>query len=199
MAEIRSLNVFCGSSPGRGESYVTAADHVGRVLAKRGIRLVYGGGSVGLMGRCADACLNAGGEVIGVITKDLQDLEVGHTGCTQLDVVDTMAQRKERMAELSDGFISLPGGVGTLDEMFEMITWTQLDIHNKPNALLNIDGYFDQLVAFLERVVEDRFLLGEHLEMLIQSTTIEEVLDQMTAYTPKAVEKWVDRQVGGHG
>lgn len=199
MAKIESLAVFCGSSPGRGEAYVELADHVGRTLAERGVRLVYGGGSVGLMGRCADACLAAGGEVIGVITEDLQNLEVGHTGCTQLDVVQTMSERKQRMAELSDGFVSLPGGVGTLDEMFEMITWTQLDIHTKPNALLNIGGYYDPLIEFLERMVGDRFFLQDHYDLIIQSTTIEGVLEQMDAYIPRAVEKWVDRQVSGEG
>ena len=199
MADIQSIAVFCGSSPGRGEAYLAVADQVGKALAERGIRLVYGGGSVGLMGRCADACLAAGGEVIGVITQDLNDLEVGHTGCTQLDIVDTMAERKDRMAELSDGFISLPGGVGTMDEMFEMITWTQLDIHNKPNALLNVDGYYDQLISFMERVVADRFLLTEHYQMILQSTSVGDLLDQMAAYEPKPVEKWVDRQTSGEG
>ncbi len=190
---INSLCIFCGSSPGRGTQYLDAATLVGRHLAEQNIRLVYGGGSVGLMGRVADACLEAGGDVVGVITKSLLDLEVGHTGCSELKIVDTMLERKTVMAELSDAFVSLPGGIGTLDEMFEMLTWSQLDIHAKPSALLNINGYFDDLQTFLKRVVEDRFLLGEHLEMLLVDDHFERLLDKLRNWKPNPVEKWVAR------
>jgi len=189
---INSLCIFCGSSPGRGSRYLDAATLAGQYLAEQNIRLVYGGGSVGLMGRVADACLEAGGEVVGVITKSLLDLEVGHTGCTELKIVDTMLERKTLMAELSDAFVSLPGGIGTLDEMFEMLTWSQLDIHSKPSALLNIDGYYDDLQTFLKRVVEDRFLLGEHLEMLLVDDDFGSLLDKLRDWQPNPVEKWVD-------
>ncbi len=190
---INSLCVFCGSSPGRGTDYLDAATQVGRHLAEQNIRLIYGGGSVGLMGRVADACLDAGGEVVGVITQSLLALEVGHTGCTELKIVDTMLERKTLMAELSDAFVSLPGGIGTLDEMFEMLTWSQLDIHHKPSALLNVDGYYDHLQTFLKRVVDDRFLLGEHLEMLLVDDQFERLLGKLRDWQPVQVEKWVER------
>ncbi len=193
--KIESLCVFCGSSPGRGEFYLAAATAVGRRLAEENIRLIYGGGSVGLMGRVADSCLDAGGEVIGVITRALLDLEVGHLGCTELEVVDTMLERKMRMAELSDGFVSLPGGIGTLDEMFEMLTWSQLDIHQKPSGLLNIDGYYDHLRTFLERVVADRFLLAEHNEMMLIDTDFDQLMEKLRAWQPRPVQKWVDRHM----
>jgi len=190
---LNSLCVFCGSSPGRGQAYIDAALHVGRRLAEEDIQLVYGGGSVGLMGAVADACLEAGGKVVGVITEKLQDLEVGHTGCTELIVVETMLERKTVMAERSDGFLSIPGGIGTLDELFEMLTWSQLDIHQKPSALLNVDGYYDHLITFLDRMVKDRFVLGEHLGMLINGTEFDPVLEQLRAYEPIVLEKWVER------
>ena len=190
---INSLCVFCGSSPGRGTDYLDAATQVGRHLAEQNLRLIYGGGSVGLMGRVADACLDAGGEVVGVITQSLLALEVGHTGCTELKIVDTMLERKTLMAELSDAFVSLPGGIGTLDEMFEMLTWSQLDIHHKPSALLNVDGYYDHLQTFLKRVVDDRFLLGEHLEMLLVDDQFERLLGKLRDWQPVQVEKWVER------
>ena len=154
-SSLRSLCVFCGSRQGQSPAFAESAIRLGRLLAARGIRLVYGGGSVGLMGILADACLEAGGEVTGVITRHLMDREVGHRGCTELILVDTMLERKTRMAELSDGFLSLPGGIGTLDELFEMLTWTQLRLHQKPNALLNVDGFYDPLIAFLRQSVLD--------------------------------------------
>lgn len=155
---IRSLCVFCGSRRGSDELYATEARRIGQFLAKHGIRLIYGGGSVGLMGEVADACLAAGGEVIGVITHDLMSREVGHSGVTELRQVSTMAERKQTMAELSDGFVSLPGGVGTLDELFEMVTWTQLSLHDKPNGLLNVAGYYNGLVDFYDTMIQRGFL-----------------------------------------
>lgn len=196
---MNSICVFCGSSPGRGEEYVEMAKSVGEILAREKIRLVYGGGSVGLMGAVADACLASGGEVIGVITEGLLGLEVGHRGCTELIVVPTMLERKTRMAELSDGFLSLPGGIGTLDEMFEMLTWSQLDIHQKPSALLNFKDYYAPLLALLDRMCDDRFLLREHIDMLLVGTEPEAILDEMRSFEAKPVEKWVERQTNGKG
>ena len=157
---IRSLCVFCGSRRGSDELYATEARRIGQFLAMHGIRLIYGGGSVGLMGEVADACLAEGGEVIGVITHDLMAREVGHSGVSDLRIVSTMAERKQTMAELSDGFVSLPGGVGTLDELFEMVTWTQLSLHDKPNGLLNVAGYYDGLVDFYDTMIQRGFLPG---------------------------------------
>lgn len=155
----------------------------GRLLAERGIRLVYGGGSIGLMGILADACLEAGGEVTGVITRQLMDREVGHRGVTSLEIVETMLERKTRMAELSDGFISLPGGIGTLDEIFEMLTWTQLGIHRKPNGLLNIEGYYDSLLAFLESsVVGQHFAAPAHRDNLLVDDSLEPLIARMEAF-----------------
>ncbi|MBL9154561.1 MAG: TIGR00730 family Rossman fold protein [Verrucomicrobiales bacterium] len=175
----RTLCVFCGSRQGQSPAFAEAAIHTGRLLAIRGIRLVYGGGSVGLMGILADACLEAGGHVTGVITRHLMDREVGHSGCTELILVDTMLERKTRMAELSDAFLSLPGGIGTLDELFEMLTWSQLHLHRKPNALLNVEGYYDPLLAFLRESVHgrgfadqahvDALLVGDELESLVEA------------------------------
>ena len=153
---------------------------VGRGLAARGIRLVYGGGSIGLMGIMADACLEAGGQVTGVITRHLMDREVGHRGVTDLVLVDTMLERKTRMAELSDAFLSLPGGVGTLDELFEMLTWTQLHLHEKPNGLLNIEGYYDPLLSFLrDRVQGCGFADAAHVDNLMVGDDFEALLDDM--------------------
>ena len=177
---ITSLCVFCGSRQGKSPAFAEAAMHVGRTLAERGIRLVYGGGSVGLMGILADACLEAGGEVTGVITRHLMNREVGHAGVTDLILVDTMLERKSRMAEHSDAFVSLPGGIGTLDELFEMLTWTQLHLHSKPNGLLNINGYYDPMLTFLRDSVHGQgFADAEHLENLIVSDRFENLLDGM--------------------
>lgn len=156
---------------------------LGRTLAKRGIRLVYGGGSVGLMGILADACLEAGGEVTGVITRHLMSREVGHSRVTDLIQVDTMLERKARMAEHADAFLSLPGGIGTLDELFEMLTWTQLHLHEKPNGLLNVDGYYDGLLAFLRNSVHEAgFADAAHLENLIVGESIEELLASLARH-----------------
>lgn len=164
---IRALCVFCGSRAGEDPRHAEAARSLGSFLAGQGVRLVYGGGSVGLMGEVANACLEAGGEVHGVITHDLMAREVGHAGLTELVRVETMAQRKLAMAELSDAFVSLPGGVGTLDEMFEMVTWTQLRIHHKPSALLNVAGYYDGLISFYDGMIRQGFLPARLREQLL--------------------------------
>lgn len=163
---MHSVGVFCGSSHGHDPAFIEAARELGALIARRGLRLVYGGGKVGLMGELADAALAAGGVVVGVIPQMLLDREVGHEGLTELEVVASMSQRKERMAELGDVFIALPGGIGTLDELFEVWTLSQLEQHNKPCALLNINGFFDPLLAFLDRAVDIGFLRPRHRALL---------------------------------
>jgi len=179
---MKSVAVFCGASKGNNQSYTDAAKAMGQTIAEQGLTLVYGGGEVGLMGTVANAALDAGGDVIGVITKSLEKLEIAHTGLTQLDVVTTMADRKDRMAELSDGFISMPGGYGTLDELFEMITWTQLSIHQKPNALYNFDNYFEHLLAFIDKAVASGFIKGHFRDMIIQDTDPKQILEKLQAF-----------------
>jgi len=196
---MKSICVYCGASPGARPAYLATAQAVGRVIARRGYHMVYGGGSVGMMGAVADACLEAGGFVTGVITRQLADLEVGHLGLTQMEIVSTMHERKARMAELSDGFLALPGGIGTLEELFEALTWAQLEIHRKPCGLLNIEGYYDHLHAFLNHVVAERFLLAEHGAMLLVDDDVERLLDQMLEFQPVRLEKWVDRKISGQG
>lgn len=179
---MKSLCVFCGSSPGRNQSYVDAARAMGTLLAERNITLVYGGGAVGLMGACADACLKAGGKVVGVIPKHLMKMEVGHQDLTALHVVDTMHERKAMMAELSDGFVVLPGGIGTMEEFFEIWTWGQLGIHRKAFGVLNVNGYYDALFAFITTMVEQGFLKPAQAAMTLLSEDPAMLLDALTAY-----------------
>lgn len=177
---LQSVCVFCGSRSGSNPAFEDAAFATGRLLADRGIRLVYGGGSLGLMGAVANGCLEGGGEIIGVIPGFLMDLELGHQGVTRLEVVPDMLERKKRMAELSDGFLTLPGGIGTLDELFEMLTWVRLGVHRKPNGLLNVDGFYDELVSFCHRTqVEGGFLSAANAANLIVSTSIPDLLDRI--------------------
>ncbi|NOX98681.1 MAG: TIGR00730 family Rossman fold protein [Verrucomicrobia bacterium] len=176
---IQSLCIFCGSKKGRLPIYADTAADIGRSMASKGIRLVYGGGSVGLMGVLADACLEAGGEVIGVITEQLMDLELGHSDLTELCVVDTMLDRKALMADRADAFISIPGSVGTLDELFEMLTWTQLNIHFKPSGLLNINGYYDNLIALIDNLVKEEFLSQPHADQLHVETNFDTLLARL--------------------
>ncbi|MBD9483935.1 TIGR00730 family Rossman fold protein [Pseudomonas sp. PDM14] len=187
------LCVFCGSSSGRQAVYGEAASQLGRALANAGIGLVYGGASVGLMGAVANAALQAQGEVIGVIPRSLWEKEVAHTALDDLRIVDSMHQRKALMAELSDGFIALPGGVGTLEELFEVWTWAQLGYHHKPCALLNTDGYYDRLIGFLDHLVEEGFVKPVYRDMLIVEDTIDGLLAAIHAYTPPSVAKWIQR------
>jgi len=160
------IAVYCGSSSSVAASYLMAANAVGRMLAERGIGIVYGGGRVGLMGAVANGALAAGGEVIGIITDKLVGLEVGHSGLTRREVVPTMHQRKTLMADLADAFIALPGGLGTFEELFEAATWTQLNDHIKPVGLLNINGYYDKLVAFLGHAADERFIRPTHTSII---------------------------------
>lgn len=185
------LCVFCGSNSGHDPVYGELAAQLGRALAQRRIGLVYGGGRVGLMGVLADAALAAGGEVIGVIPKALLDREVGHRGLTQLRVVDSMHARKALMVELADGFVALPGGIGTLEELFEVWTWAQLGMHRKPCGLLDVGGFFTPLVSFLDHVVATGFLRSTSRAMLAVAASPDELLAQFSAYEAPAVAKWV--------
>lgn len=187
---MRRLCVFCGSSAGRDPAFAAAAVSVARALAGRDLGVIYGGGRVGLMGALADAALAAGGEVIGVIPRALMEREIGHEGLTALHVVDTMHERKALMADLSDGFIALPGGAGTLEELFEVFTWAQLGLHGKPCGLLDVLGYYDALTRFLDHAVEQGFLGADSRAMLLVDEDLERLLDRMAAYEPPAVAKW---------
>jgi len=178
---MRAIGVFCGSSAGIDPAYTTAARKLGELLAQQNLTLIYGGAQIGLMGVVADATLAAGGRVIGVIPHLLMDREIGHPGLTELRVVETMAQRKEVMMELSDAFIALPGGIGTLDELFEVWTATQLGLQAKPCGLLNVNGYFDSLVDFLDRAVAQGFLRAQHRRELRQSDDAAALLRQFFA------------------
>ncbi|KFL46436.1 putative nucleotide-binding protein [Sphingobium sp. ba1] len=181
---MKKLAVYCGSATPADLTYIDAARMVGRTLAERGIGVVYGGGRLGLMGAVADAALEAGGEVIGVIPEALVGAEVAHRGCTELHVVQTMHQRKQLFTDLSDGFITLPGGVGTMDELWEAISWAQLGYHQKPVGLLNVAGFYDQLIGFNRQMVEAGFIRAQHAEILIHAQGIDELLDALAAYQP---------------
>ncbi|HEY8376954.1 MAG TPA: TIGR00730 family Rossman fold protein [Nannocystis sp.] len=172
----RRICVYCGSATGRDPVYLELARHVGEQLARRGIGIVYGGGKIGLMGALADAALRAGGQVYGVIPQKLRDIEVGHDGLTELFVVDSMHARKMMMAQLSDAFIALPGGFGTLEELFETTTWLQLSYHRKPVGLLNAHGYFDHLLAFLDHAEAQGFLRPQHRAMLPAAPDLDALL-----------------------
>ena len=184
--------VYCGSSKGARPIYRETAYLLGKEIATRGLGLVYGGAQIGVMGAAAEGAREQRGEVIGVIPQTLMIKEVAHTGLSDLRVVPTMHERKALMAELSDGFIALPGGCGTFEELFEVITWAQLGIHGKPCALMNIEGYYDPLIALLDRGVEERFIRPEHRSLLMVHANIGTMLDAMEAYSAVATEKWVD-------
>ncbi|MEQ6334259.1 TIGR00730 family Rossman fold protein [Sphingobium sp. MK2] len=181
---MKKLAVYCGSATPADLTYIDAARMVGRTLAERGIGVVYGGGRLGLMGAVADAALEAGGEVIGVIPEALVGAEVAHRGCTELHVVQTMHQRKQLFTDLSDGFITLPGGVGTMDELWEAISWAQLGYHQKPVGLLNVAGFYDQLIGFNREMVAAGFIRPQHAGILIHAEGIDELLDALAAYQP---------------
>ncbi len=190
---MKSVCVFCGSNFGRRELYAEAADGVGRTIAARGLRLVYGGSKVGLMGVLADAVLKAGGSVVGVIPGALVEREIAHSGLTELRQVASMHERKATMADLADGFMALPGGAGTLEEFFEIWTWGQLGHHRKPVGLLNVGGFFDPLLAFLDHAESERFMRREHREMLLADADPARLLDRFESYQPPVVEKWIRR------
>tara|TARA_B100000900_G_scaffold388616_1_gene380808 strand:- start:411 stop:1010 length:600 start_codon:yes stop_codon:yes gene_type:complete len=177
---LRSICVFCGAHTGTNPAFAESARGVGKYFAENGIRLVTGGGSFGLMGAVADGCIDAGGEMVGVITTYLEDRELAHPKASRMDVVGTMLERKTRMAELSDAFISLPGGIGTLDEMFEMLTWSRLQEHDKPSGLLNVDGFYDELISFCSKTqVEAGFITAKDAANLIHSNNLSDLLEKL--------------------
>lgn len=188
---MESICIFCGSSTGNRSIYREAAQAMGEAIARRGLSLVYGGGNVGLMGTVADAALAAGGEVIGVIPKFLVDKEIAHSGLTQLHVVDSMHDRKALMTELADAFIALPGGYGTLEEFCEILTWAQLGLHQKPQGLLNVDGYYDPLLQLFDRAVTEKFLKSELRSLVLESPSPEDLINLLANYQPITVDKWL--------
>jgi len=190
---MKAICVFCGSSYGTRQAYADAASQTGRVLAEQGYTLVYGGAKVGLMGAVADAALEAGGKVIGVLPRALEDKEIGHEGLTELHLVGSMHERKAKMADLSDAFIALPGGVGTLEEIFEVWTWGQLGYHSKPCGFLNIDGYYDHLIQFLDHQTGQGFTKDVMRAMVQIAGTPEEMLGLFENYAPPSAPKWISR------
>ena len=186
---MRSICAFCGSRPGANPAYRAAAEALGQLLAERGIELIYGGGNIGLMGIVADACLAAGGKVVGVIPRALLEWEVGHEGLTRLEVVDSMHTRKARMAELADGFIALPGGLGTFEELFEILTWAQLGFHTKPVGLLDTAGYYRPLLQMIERGVDEGFMKAENRGLLLAEDNLFALLRAMAQYHPPTVSR----------
>jgi uncharacterized protein (TIGR00730 family) len=190
---VKRVCVFSGSSPGADLAYRAAATDLGHRLAERGIELVYGGASVGLMGAVADAAMEGGGHVIGVIPQSLVDREIAHPAIGDLRVVESMHERKALMADLSDAFVALPGGVGTLEELFEVYTWNQLGLHAKPLGLFNVRGYYDGLARFLDHAVEERFVTPHHRAMLLVSEHLDELIDGLDGWQAPRQPKWIDR------
>jgi uncharacterized protein (TIGR00730 family) len=191
---VERICVFCGASPGARPRYAETTTELARLLAADGIGVVYGGGGVGLMGVLADALLAEGGEITGVIPRALVDREIAHRDVTDMRVVGSMHERKALMAELADAFIALPGGLGTLEELFEMYTWAQLGLHRKPCALLNVEGYYDGVVGFLAHAVDERFVREEHREMLVVEREPRALIERLREFEPDAVlPKWIDR------
>jgi hypothetical protein len=191
---MKRICVFCGSSAGNRPEYRAAAEEMGTELARRDIGLVYGGGNVGLMGVLADAVLKAGGEAQGVIPEHLMAREIGHNGLTKLHVVRSMHERKALMADLSDAFIALPGGFGTLEEFCEVVTWTQLGLHAKPCGILNVVGYYTPLLAMLDHAVQERFLKPENRGLVLARESPSELLHALEEWHPVRVQKWLDRE-----
>ncbi|MCD6425060.1 MAG: TIGR00730 family Rossman fold protein, partial [Anaerolineales bacterium] len=183
------IAVYCGSSPGKNPAFHKAAVQLGKVLAEREITLVYGGGSLGLMGILAQTVIDQGGQVIGVIPQAIADMEVAFTDIQDLRVVENMHTRKALMAELADAFIALPGGMGTIEEIMEILTWAQLGFHEKPCGMLNIAGFYDQLLKFLDRLVMDQFIAPEHRSMLMVDESPQSLLEQFSSYDPPKIDK----------
>jgi len=193
MTSINSICIYCGSSSGRLDAYASAAFALAESLVSRNIRLVYGGASIGIMGMVADRVLELGGQAVGVIPKALAHKEVAHHHLTELHVTQSMHERKMLMAELSDGFIALPGGIGTLEELFEIWTWAQLGFHHKPCGLLNVEGYYDALINFLDHVRAEQFVKDHHHAMLMVETNPDVLLDRYVNYQPPAVKHWLGK------
>lgn len=191
---MKRITVFCASSFGTEKIYEEQAILVGKTLAEQDIELVYGGANVGLMGAVADGALNAGGKVIGVLPNFLRSKEIAHLGLTELVLVESMHERKTKMNDLCDGVIALPGGFGTLEELFEMLTWAQLGLHKKPIAILNINGFYDSLIALLQTMTEKGLLKEVNQKMLLVSDSIDDLLEKMRNYVPPTVGKWIDKE-----
>ena len=190
---MQSLCVFCGANVGTRPEYAEAARTVGRMLADQGIRLIYGAGNIGLMGILADSCLAAGGKVIGVIPDALVRHEVAHQALTELRVVNSMHERKAMMADLSEAFMALPGGLGTFEELFEIWTWAQLGLHRKPLGLLNVSGYYDPLIALANHGLQEGFLRQQHLDTLLVDTDPQRLLTALEGFVPAFTPKWIER------
>ena len=190
---MKRITVFCGSSSGSDDKYINQAFLLGQTLAKQNIELIYGGAKVGLMGAVADGTLNGGGRVIGVMPDFLKSVEIAHEGLSELIWVESMHQRKTRMNELCDGVIALPGGFGTLEEFFEMLTWAQLGLHKKPIAILNIDGFYDSLLGLIQTMVDKGFLKEANQRMILVSDNIDDLLNRMHNYVAPAVGKWIHK------
>jgi uncharacterized protein (TIGR00730 family) len=190
---LRRICVFCGSNSGTRQIYQQAAQTLGRLLCRRGIELVYGGGNIGLMGVLANACLNEGGRVIGVIPQALADKELAHTGLTELRIVSSMHERKSVMADLSDAFVALPGGYGTWEEFFEVLTWSQLGIQRKACAVLNVNGYYDSLLEMADKALSEGFVRDVHRDLLLSDSDPERLLDRLSHYSVPTIDKWIQR------
>lgn len=194
MPDLTSICVYAGSSPGARPAYAQAARDLGEEIASRGMGLVYGGGDVGLMKVVADAAMAAGGSVTGIIPRTLLEREIGHGALSELLVVESMHERKLAMAERADAFIALPGGIGTVEELVEVFTWTQLGVHDKPCSVLDVEGYWQPLIGLLDHAVSERFLSPNHRQMLLSGTDAEALLDALEAWEPPTVPKWLDRE-----
>ena len=188
------ITVFCGSSSGTDEVYEIEAGKLGKILAEKNIELVYGGANVGLMGAVANGVLSYGGKVIGVLPRFLEEKEIAHKGLTELHLVETMHERKTKMHELCDGVIALPGGLGTLEEFFEMLTWGQLGLHEKPMGVLNINGYYDELIRLLHSMVAKGFLKATDRDMVLISDKVDDLIKQMSDYKAPRIEKWISKE-----
>jgi uncharacterized protein (TIGR00730 family) len=191
-AVIKSVCVFCGSSRGNDPVYTQAAKSLGKTMADKDLRLVYVGGNIGLMKEVADAVLENRGKVVGVIPQALMDWELGHNGLSELKIVNSMHDRKKQMSDLADAFIALPGGLGTLEELFEIATWAQLGIHSKPCGLLNVAGYYDHMRTFLDHMVEEGFLKKRQLDMIMVANSADELFAKFEQFKPQFVKKWID-------
>ena len=191
---MQRICVYCGSSSGKNSAYTAAAKQLGAELAKRNLALVYGGASIGIMGVIADAVMAHGGEVIGVIPQVLVEKEVSHAHLTELKIVNSMHERKALMAELADGFIALPGGLGTLEELFEILTWAQLGLHQKPCALLNVNHYYDALIAFLDQAVDEQFVSPKHRALLLLEENPGAIIDRLVGYRAPVLKHWLSAE-----
>lgn len=191
--KFKSLNVFCGSNRGLNPCFAEVAEELAHKMCAEGTQMVYGGASVGIMGLLADTMLEQNGKIVGVITQPLVDVELAHRGIDTLHIVKTMAERKDLMAELSDSFLLFPGGAGSLDEFFEVMTWAQLGYHDKPCAILNVNGYYDDILKFIDKAVMENFIRAEHRDMLVIANTVDELFEKLEAFEPTASIKWVDK------